>query len=155
MTGIPRKVAWAVFCFCYSCGDWGGTQQPSERTQPQAVIGEQVNDSPSSSPGDSRPIRLEIPAVGEFESRWLWVEQIQEGAEGAWARGSFDRNRNALVIKTRDVRQFAIDTALAGVNWQKPVVLSIDGSVSELRRRPQAVIHLRRSPKSEWAVTEP
>lgn len=101
------------------------------------------------------PIRVEIPVPLDDASRWLFVQKAAEKAKGGWATGSFDPQRNKLRITTSDVEEFAVDAGRIKVDWQKLVVLSIDGRNSELRKRDVDVLHFVRSPHGEWSVREP
>ncbi len=90
----------------------------------------------------------------EEAERWLFVETIRDGAPGGWATGSFDRARNKLDIQTRDVRQFALHLDRVPIDWNKLVVLSIDGKNSELRRRQTLRIHLQLDDHGQWVVRD-
>ena len=135
-----------------SCGE----QTSIEKADPTS---ESAIQSPSASDSTSTPqpppTRVDIPVIGEDAQGWLTVEQVRPDAAGAWATGSFDPANNRLTIKTKDVQRFAIDTSLVSINWQKPVVFTLDGITSELRRRERPVIHLVRSERAEWTILEP
>ena len=79
---------------------------------------------------------------------------MRKGAPGAWATGSFDRKRNKLDIRTRDVQDFSIDVSRIPINWERLVVIGIDGANSELRKRDYSVLHFRLDDHGQWVVLE-
>jgi hypothetical protein len=95
-----------------------------------------------------------LPPVDDAE-RWLVVEKADSRAVGAWATGSFDPERNKLTIVTEHVRQFSIDTGRIPIDWDRLVVLRINGSNSELRKRDYPVLHIARDEHGRWVVLEP
>ncbi len=86
--------------------------------------------------------------------RWLTVEAQREGTQGGWATGSFDPKRNKITIRTNDVTRFAVDVARIAIDWERPVILGIDGRNSELRRREVTYLHFRRGDGRGWVVEE-
>lgn len=94
------------------------------------------------------------PLPDHDEDQWLFVEGFREGADGGWATGTFDAKRNKLTITTRDVTLFVIDVSRVPIDWQRPVILGIDGSNSELRRREADRLHVRRD-AAGWTIDEP
>lgn len=86
--------------------------------------------------------------------RWLYVRRIRGQARGAWATGRFDRARNKIDIRTHDVDAFAIETSRIPVNWNRPVVLGIDGSNCELKRREQSLILFEIDSYGAWIVRD-
>lgn len=99
--------------------------------------------------------RIPLPDDPDPADRWLFVEKTKSDAPGAWATGSFDRQKNKLDIRTRDVQQFAIDVERVAIDWQRLVVIAIDGRNSELRRRDVTLLHFRLDDHGQWVVTEP
>jgi len=99
--------------------------------------------------------RPDLVLIGGDRDRWLFVEAADEGKPGGWAQGDFDPQRNKLDIRTSDVLQFAIDTSRLRIDWQRLVILSIDGKTSELRKRDFAVYQFRRDVHGRWNVIEP
>jgi hypothetical protein len=87
--------------------------------------------------------------------RWLFVEKFRQDKPGGWATGSFDPEKNKLIIQTHDVRQFAIETARIPIDWQRLVIISIDGRNSELRRRDYTRLRFVRDAAGQWIVAEP
>jgi len=87
-------------------------------------------------------------------TKWLFVETVRDGARGGWATGDFNKERNKLIIRTKDVDQFSIDTSRVRINWERLVILGIDGRNSELRKRDFAVYHFQRDRHGRWVVIE-
>ncbi|MBI4718694.1 MAG: hypothetical protein HY763_12880 [Planctomycetes bacterium] len=108
---------------------------------------------PGADPWEQARHRLAVEML-EPADRWLVVEEARQGAPGAWATGSFDRERNRITIRTKDVERFALHLAMVPVDWEKLVILRIDGSSSELRKRETSVLHLMRDAQRRWVVIE-
>ena len=106
-------------------------------------------------PPTEAPPRIPLPDDPNPADRWLFVEKTKDDAPGGWATGSFDRQKNKLDIRTRDVRQFAIDVERIAIDWQRLVIISIDGKNSELRRRDVTLLHFRQDDHGQWVVVEP
>ena len=96
---------------------------------------------------------LEPYEPAEPEARWLAVERIAEGADGAWATGGLVA-ANKIVIETENVAQFRLDLDEIPVDWSRRVVLRIDGRPSELTREHYPTLRLRRSPTGGWLPVE-
>ncbi len=71
-----------------------------------------------------------------------------------FVEGDFSAKRNRLTIKTDSVTRFAIDTRYIAINWDKLVVIQIDGLNSELRRRDDPVLHFVLDKYNRWVVDE-
>jgi hypothetical protein len=113
-------------------------------------------DMPAASPpAVAPPPPVRLPDDADAVDRWLFVEKAKDGVPGGWATGSFDRQKNKLDIHTRDVRQFVIDISRIRIDWQRLVVLSIDGKNSELRRRDFSLLRFRLDDHGQWVVVEP
>lgn len=102
----------------------------------------------------SSPKSLELPVINPPAVPWVRVEKASEGAPGGYATGSFDQPRNKIIIETRDVQQFILDTGQIGLDWSRPVVLTIDKKSYELRRREDPAIRFDRNRYGEWVVIE-
>ncbi len=126
--------------------------QPREEPYAPIVSGELKDNAASV---DSAPERISIDVWIDDPDRWLFVEKVRDGAVGAWATGSFNTDRNKLTIETRDVQQFAIDTDRVPINWERLVILGIDGRNSELRKRDYSVLHIALDEHGRWVVWEP
>ena len=92
---------------------------------------------------------LEALDVDDSHDRWLRVEDIADGAEGGWATGAFMPG-NKVVIETENVTQFALDLPRIPIDWDRRVILCIDGHTSELTRKHYPHLRLRRSPTGGW-----
>jgi hypothetical protein len=129
---------------------------PAEQTEgPDQANASPNRDKESEAPSDPPQEDVVWPVAVDDPDRWLYVEGIRNGAAGAWATGSFDPKRNKLDIRTRDVRKFAIDTGRIPIDWERVVILGIDGANSELRRRDFQLYHFALSEHGRWIVLEP
>ena len=108
-----------------------------------------------SPPTQAPPPRIPLPDDPDAADRWLFVEKAKSDAPGGWAAGAFDREKNKLEVHTRDVRQFAIDVERIAIDWQRLVVIGIDGKNSELRKREVSLLHFRLDDHGQWVVMEP
>ena len=101
------------------------------------------------------PVRISIPMALDEADRWLFAEAVEEGATGGWATGSFDAARNKLEIDTKDLQAFAMDVSRIPIQWERLVILSINGRQSELRKRDYALLHFKLDDYEQWVVVEP
>jgi hypothetical protein len=98
---------------------------------------------------------VHIPVESYDSNRWLAVLKVREGEDGAWATGSFSRARNKLDVHTRGAQEFAVDVSRIPINWERLVVIGIDGVNSELRKRDFSVYRFARDEHGRWVVVEP
>jgi len=124
-----------------------GVVEPHDAPPPQATTTRAVH-AASTEPAPN-------PVAAVDPDQWLFVERASRGAAGGWATASFITERNKLDIETRDVQQFAIDTSRIPIDWERLVVLSINGVNSELRRRDYAILHFELDDRQQWIVIEP
>ena len=87
--------------------------------------------------------------------RWLRVAAVAEDADGGVATGSFDPKGNQIRIRTQDVKGFVIDTGRLAIDWDRLVVIRINGVGSELRKRDYDLLHFVRNDHGRWEVAEP
>lgn len=100
-----------------------------------------------------QPIEPPPPPVAEAPSptpSWLFTPNNPRSGAG----GSFDRKKNKIIIRTAEQRDFAIDTSRLPIDWDKLVILSIDGKNSELRRRDFRVYRFQLDDHGQWDVRE-
>ena len=125
---------------------------PSEEPAAETVAAPEEKPAPVAEPA---PTRVDVGLEVEGPDQWLRVEKIQGDAAGAWATGSFNPQRNKLDIRTRDVAQFTIDVQPIPIDWERLVVIRIDGSNSELIRRDYSLYRFVRDEHGQWVVAEP
>lgn len=119
--------------------------------------------APEAAPLTAPPVESPRPAAppqpividADDPSRWVFAEQLAPNTDGGFVTGSFDPKRNKIEIQTKDVRQFAVDTSRIPINWEKLVVIGIDGRNAELKRRDEDILHFRRESTGHWVVIEP
>jgi len=149
----PRWVLWLLAAIllgaCHRSTPRENGKQPS--TPPaQARDGA----AGSTEPPQRLALPFDFPADLE-QTQWLRVLEVRTRAAGAWATGRFDEERNKLQIETHDVQRFSIDTERVAIDWNRLVILSIDGHNAELRRRESTLLHLSIDPHGRWQVEEP
>ncbi len=130
-----------------------GCRAPAPGTDPPDAPEVTDPDTAVQAPPEVKPIR--IPAELSDPNRWLVVQRVREGKRGAWATGDFDAERNKLTIKTHDVQQFALHLSRININWERLVILGINGRNSELKKRDYSPIHVARDDHGQWVVVEP
>lgn len=124
---------------------------------------EPPNSPPAPAPPPQSPETTETPPPAPETpepdapdpNQWLVVTRTKQGTRGGHATGSFLPDRNRIVIETHDVERFTIDTSRIPINWDRLVVIRIDGVNSELRKRDYDVLHVARDPYGAWKVVEP
>lgn len=89
------------------------------------------------------------------EPGWVHVEALRPDVEGAWVTGDFHEARNKIEIQTRGVKQFSLDLGRLRIDWDRLVVIGIDGRNAELRHRDTDLLHIARDDTGAWVVLEP
>ncbi len=101
------------------------------------------------------PAIIESPVVEDIGNRWVYPLQYKKGSTGGLVRGSFDPKRNKIMIDTQDVKRFRIDMTKLSINWDRLVIIRLNGKSSELRRRDSDVIDFEIDKYGNWVVFEP
>ena len=101
------------------------------------------------------PAALPIPTGLGEPVRWLEVLQARPGSSGAWATGNFLAKRNKIEIHTNGVARFTLDISKMRPNWQRKVIIGIDGINSELRKRDFEIYEFVLDAHGRWQITEP
>jgi len=155
--GVVLTIAWVGANGCHKStnghaapkAEPAPVSKPAEVKEPAAPPAAETKESPPSEPLGQISLPDELPA------QWLVVEKAREGRGGAWARGSFDAERNRIRIATNAVAEFTVDIDQIPINWERLVVIGIDGINSELRKRDYSPIRFRRDNHGRWSVVEP
>ncbi len=141
------------------CPESDTDRQPVTTTKPASPIEPVAPPSPpeqSATPPENHDrVAVRIRSLADPQRGWLRIEGIRDSAAGAWATGSFLKDKNKIVIETENVERFSINLSKLRLNWNRRVVLRIDGRSSELTRKRRPVLHLHRSPAGSWDVVEP
>ncbi len=116
---------------------------PSPATQPARPVPSQRNNF----------VELRINHLNDPQDGWLRIEAMREGAPGAWATGHFILDRK-IEIETEHVDQFSIDVSRLRINWNRRVILKIDGRASQLSRKKSPVVHFKRDRTGAWNVVK-
>jgi len=98
------------------------------------------------------PAPKALEGFGGVASPWVRIESLREGAEVGWATSSIDSNANAIVIETEGARGLVLDLSNIHVDWNRRVILRIDGQGSQLLHGKSQVKHLEVSPAGRWRV---
>jgi hypothetical protein len=105
-------------------------------------------------PDNGDHVEVRIVALSDPQRGWLRIESIRDSAMGAWGTGDFLAEQNKIVIDTENVDQFTINLSKLRLNWNRRVILRIDGHSSELTPKRRPILRLRRSPAGGWKVVE-
>ena len=120
-------------------------QRPRATSEPTIIV---IETEKIPQPSESPPPVVEAPSP---TPSWLFTP----GNPRSGAQGSFDRKKNKITIHTAEQRDFAIDTSQLPIDWDKLVILSIDGKNSELRRRDFSTYRFQLDDHGQWDVQEP
>ncbi len=113
-----------------------------------------ANDNVPATPVEP-PLHIQIDGPDpDEEDRWLFAQTVRDGAPGGWAEGSFVPERNRIVITTHDLTGFSIDFSRLAIDWDRLVVLRIDGYGSEFRRRRHPIVRFEITQTGDWQVIE-
>lgn len=134
-----------------------GDNQSNSHAAPGPASPDSPDPAAASPPTAAEAPRLD-PPVAEARptpGQWFFVEAARPGARGGWGTADFDRQRNRLNIDLHDVTRFRIDTSRIAIDWDRLVLLNIDGSTSELRQRDVTQYRFVRDESGGWTVVEP
>ena len=95
-----------------------------------------------------------LPPAPDDPTRWLFAEAPTDSAKGGWIEGSFDPQKNRIDIRTRDTARFSLDTSRIPIDWDKLVVIQIDGKGSELKHRDNPLVHFEHDGLGHWKVAD-
>ena len=138
-----------LLCACTSCNQPAANNhniQPLPETQShtQNKIQDKNNSDPPPEPKESF-----------VTNAWLTVKKINKNHSAKQATGTFIAKRNKITITTNNAEHFAIDTNRIPINWRRPVILSINGRNSELKKRDYSIIQFKHDKYGQWSVVEP
>ena len=128
-----------------SAADGGASDDP-----PSAV-----DSGAEESPLGDDPARLASTAregFGGEASGWLKIELLREEAAVGWATGSIHSATNTIEIQTQGVKQMMLDLSQIHVDWNRRVILRIDGQGSQLFHGKTQIKHLEVTPAGRWRI---
>jgi hypothetical protein len=114
------------------------------------VVEVEPDPTPATKPAAPQPPPL--PSLPEPQRGWLQIVKLAGDAEGGWATGNFETERNRVSVDTHNVAEFVLDQTRLAVRWDRRVVLRINGRPAELIRKEDPIIHFRQSPGGAWEV---
>lgn len=111
--------------------------------------------SPTPRPQDSAPASPPVVRLDRNDSDdWLFIEKVRPVTPDGWAKGTFNKKRNRITVETHGALGFAIDIERIPIDWERLVVIRIDGKNSELRKRNYSRYHFQRDEYGRWIVAE-
>lgn len=99
---------------------------------------------------DEQPIQIQKPRSQAI--RWLYVARAANNEPTPSVTGTFDAARNKIEIRTKGVREFVLDTEQIDIDWNRLVILAINGRNSELRHYDFTRLRFAFDPSSGWHV---
>lgn len=147
-------IAFALFVMSGSgCGKQ--TRVETQRPPPPTASPNAADPGAGGAAHDKPAPVAPIPERAWSEDRWLEVTGALPDAPGAWATGSFDQDNNKLVIDTHDARRFVVNTDMIPIDWDRRVILSLNGTNTELRRRESSLLTFQLDEHNRWVILEP
>lgn len=140
-----------MLCACREAVPTPGVEPSSQPAVPTPVA---VNAEPGPPPA-TRPTAPAEPPLELFpepQRGWLQIVRLAPGAEGGWATGRFETDRNRVCVETQNVAEFVLDQTRLNVRWDRRVILRINGRPAELLRKKNSAIHFRQSPGGAWEL---
>ena len=139
---------------------------PADRTgsapHPTEADGATADDQPSvveptaeESPFGDVPERQASTAregFGGEEAGWLRIELLREDAAVGWATGSIHAGSNSIVIVTEGAKRIELDLSEIQVDWNRRVILRLDGQASQLLHGKTQIKHFEVTPAGRWRV---
>lgn len=131
----------------------------SERTAEPAQAPPRIRsprETEAATPKTPAPAPEPVKAESPFHSSAEWVEivALSDGATSGAIEAGFDEGRNKFTIDATGVSEFLLDVCRVKVNWNRPVILKIDGRNSELRKRDYCRLRMRMVGSGAWEVVE-
>ena len=110
-------------------------------------------DTSEESPRPPAPIELPLSEPSPLREGWLVIKEKADARQRAWVEGSIVGD-DKCVLDTSNIRRFRLDLARLRLNWEKRIVLRIDGFNSELTRKRWPVLHFLRTSSGAWIVVD-
>ncbi|MHC5110678.1 MAG: hypothetical protein ACYTHJ_12480 [Planctomycetota bacterium] len=150
---LIRMLAIFAITVLFGCNSNGPPETSSNPRQ--ASSGTESKGPTGNSPEVEVSEDLPAPVLPDHVRRpWVEVVAASGDAAGGWAVGGFVPSRNRINIDTHDVSAFSLNTSLIPIDWEKLVILNLDGRTSELVRRDDPTIQFRRDGSGGWEVPE-
>jgi hypothetical protein len=110
--------------------------------------------SPSATPKAPTPLpplRLPPTEPTALEDGWVKILESDDTSSRAWVEGEVAGD-DKLTINTKNVRGFELDLTRLRLNWNRGVVLRLDGYNSELTRKRWPRLVFVRNASGAWVV---
>jgi hypothetical protein len=121
---------------------------PPPSAAPSASPAGAASPSPRPTPG---PLDADVGVDIPLQEGWATIDEKADESQRAWMEGEI-RLTDRLIITTSSVRRFALDLTRLRLNWDKRILLRLDGFNFELTRKRWPVIHFIRTPAGAWEV---
>ena len=108
---------------------------------------------PAEPPARIDPFAYYINDVNALPDGFLVIESADDTGNRAWIEGSVIGD-DRIVIQTNNVLQFRLDIGEVRINWDKRIVLRIDGYNSELTRKRWPRFSLIRTSTGAWTAVD-
>jgi hypothetical protein len=95
------------------------------------------------------PIDIPVGGHGRLFDGWMQIDRSEDSAIRAWAEGR-TMDDDALIIETQNVGRFHLDLGQIRLNWQRRILLRIDGFNRELSRPDRSRITYQKTATGGW-----
>ena len=150
----------AVACCAPGCSEEQHANKIEAATKPAPAEPGFASPTPSSTPDPSEealrpppPIDLPLLEPSPLREGWLVIEERADARQWAWVEGSIVGD-DKCVLDTSNIRRFQLDLSRLRLNWDRPIVLRIDGFNSQLTRKRWPVLDFLRTPSGAWIVVD-
>lgn len=96
--------------------------------------------------------RIAVLSAG-LDEGWLTIDDVSDRDHTAWAEGRVDDGEK-LVINTENIERFQLDLSKVKLDWDKRIVLRIDGFNRELTRKNFPHLNYERTSTGGWRLID-
>ena len=90
---------------------------------------------------------------GGLQDGWLVIDDVSDQDRTTWVEGRVEDGEK-LVIDTENVERFQLDLSRVKLDWDKRIVLRIDGFNRELTRKNFPRLNYERTSTGGWRLTD-
>ena len=121
---------------------------PTKTTEPAQPNGKE--NKPEKRPRSLKPL---VNLGSPLESGWVTILSRTESGDHGWIEGEIQAGEK-LTINTENTNRFRLDLTRLHLDWEKGIVLRLDGSNSELTRKRWPAMVFGRTPSGGWVVED-
>jgi hypothetical protein len=99
------------------------------------------------------PLCIERDPPPRLQTGWAHLTEHAAAGERAWIEGGIAGD-DRLTISTHNVRRFTLNLTRLRLNWEKRIVLRMDGYNSQLTRKRWPKLNFVRTASGAWDVVD-